>query len=94
MSWEEAFNHPLLHEGISFTNAFKGREDKENRTPRQVLMDMKEKERLRSKSRYVSAKKIINLSNISNQSNLSKTPRSRVLRNIDLTPDRNSPWKI
>jgi serine/threonine-protein kinase ULK/ATG1 len=77
MTWEEAFSHPLVGEGsLSFR-----REEKENRTPRQVLMDLREtqkREKLRSKSKSVSANHRL--------SNLSRTPKRPALRNIDLTP--------
>ncbi len=41
MSWEEAFNHPLITEGLGSPNLFRNREEKENRTPRQMLVDLK-----------------------------------------------------
>lgn len=56
-----------------------------------MLMDFREKDKLRSKSRSISTKK---MSTIATLSNLSRTPKSRgVLKNLDLTPERKSPWK-
>ena len=56
------------------------------------MIDFKEKEKLRSKSRSISAKKMSNVANPLN--NLSKTPKTRgILKNLDFTPDRKSPWK-
>lgn len=96
MSWEEAFAHPVLGAGISPRNATmsprnatispRRREEKENRTPRQLLMELKEKENNRSKSKSVSARKVLNPNNIS------KTPtRPRQIYNA---ADRLSPWRM
>jgi serine/threonine protein kinase len=87
MSWEEAFNHPLVTEGMSPSPRLRKEEsdkEKENITPRQRVMEAREKE-ARSKSRSVSANMRI--------SNLNRTPKR--LRNMDVTPDKKSPmpWK-
>jgi serine/threonine protein kinase len=83
MSWEEAFSHPLLIDGLGAMPVLRpkeSREEKENRTPRQMLMELREKDKQRSKSRSISAKK---MSTISTLSNLSRTPKSRgVLKNL------------
>lgn len=89
MSWEEAFAHPLLTDSTtSPRHAMRERDEKENRTPRrQILMEIREKDKNRSKSKSVSATKA---------SHFSRTPkRSKVLiRNFDVTPDRKSPWRM
>ena len=84
MSWEEAFLHPLLSESVSPRN--RGREEKESRTPRHILMDLKERENNRSKSKSVSAKKVMNL-------NRTPTRMRQIIKNFDITPDRKSPWR-
>lgn len=87
MSWDDAFNHPLLCDGFG-TFVLRDREEKENRTPRRLLMELREREKHRSKSKSVSATKATK--------HLSRTPvRSRLLvRNLDMTPDKKSPWRV
>lgn len=87
MTWDEAFSHPLLSDGLG-QNVLRDREEKDNRTPRRLLQEFRDREKNRSKSRSVSATKA--------NKHLSRTPvRSRlVIRNQDMTPDKKSPWKL
>ena len=55
-----------------------------------MLMELRDKEKNRSKSRSISAKKVSTIStvsNLSNLSNLTRTPKSRAaLKNFEITP--------